>query len=144
MQDKAKGLEYYFRGAELGSSSASSCVADAYYYGDVIAKDEKTATHYYEQAAMQGNNGARHNLGIDEANAGKYNRALQHWLIACERGNSNAGSLKNIKRLFVAGRATKEDYEKALLSFQAYVDEIKSDQRDEAAAMSEQYKYIDC
>ena len=34
-----------------------------------------------------------------------------------------------------------EDYGNALRSRQAYLDEIRSDQRDEAAAFGDQYKY---
>ena len=32
------------------------------------------------------------------------------------------------------GHATKDDYAEALQSYQAYLDEVKSDQRDQAAA----------
>ena len=41
----------------------------------------------------------------------------------------------------MAGCATKEDYAKALQAYQAYLDEIKSGQRDEAAVFSDEYKY---
>jgi hypothetical protein len=40
------------------------------------------------------------------------------------------------------GNATKECYEKALRSYQQYMDKIKSDQRDEAAAFSEEFNYL--
>ena len=39
------------------------------------------------------------------------------------------------------GDATKEVYTKALRSYQAYLDEIKSDQRDEAAAADDDEYY---
>jgi hypothetical protein len=39
------------------------------------------------------------------------------------------------------GNATNDDYTKALESYQAYLDEIKSVQRDEAAAENDDYKY---
>ena len=38
------------------------------------------------------------------------------------------------------GHATKEDYAQALRAHQAYMDEIRSDQRDKAAA-DKKYKY---
>ena len=41
------------------------------------------------------------------------------------------------------GHATNDDYAKALRSYQAYLDEIKSDQRDMAAAAYDQYKYYE-
>ena len=37
--------------------------------------------------------------------------------------------------------ATKDDYTQALRAYQAYVVEIKSPQRDEAAAFNDAYKY---
>jgi TPR repeat protein len=141
VRDKSKALEYYIRGAELGSAMALSVVARAYYVGcdDAIAKDEKKARHYYELAAMKGNNQSRCHLGVEEAKDGKYDKALKHWLISCGRGHH--ASLENIKHLFMNGNATKEDYGKALRSYQQYIDEVKSDQRDKAAAFDGKFKY---
>ena len=56
--------------------------------------------------------------------------------------SSYADSLKQIKRLFTEGHAAKDDYTKALRLYQAYLDEIRSDQRDKAAAGDEDYKYL--
>ena len=39
------------------------------------------------------------------------------------------------------GHATKDDYTKALRAYQAYLVEIKSTQRDKAAAASANYRY---
>ena len=50
-------------------------------------------------------------------------------------------SLKGIKQLCMRGLATKSDYTKALRAYQAYLDEIRSDQRDKAAALSDDYRY---
>jgi TPR repeat protein len=141
MQDKSKAFEYFIRGAELGSAMALYAVANAYSSGDGLEKVEKYARHYYELAAMQRHNASRCSLGIEEAKAGKYEKALKHWLISCGRGSNS--SSENIKGLFMKGHATKEDYEKALRSYQQYIDEIKSDQRDEAAAFHEKYRYLD-
>ena len=88
---------------------------------------------------LQGHAEARHNLGCTEANTGNYDRALMHWMIAVKGGGNH--SLENIKRMYKEGHATKDDYTKALKSYQSYVDEIKSDQRDKAAAEDEDYKY---
>ena len=41
------------------------------------------------------------------------------------------------------GNATKDDYSIALKAYQAYLSEIKSDQRDKAAAYSDNYKYYE-
>ena len=50
-------------------------------------------------------------------------------------------SLDSIKKLYLKGRATKEEYTKALQSYQAYLGEVKSKQRDEAAAADEESRY---
>ena len=50
-------------------------------------------------------------------------------------------SLEKIHQLYIDGHVTKEDYTKALQSYQVYLSEIKSDQRDEAAAADEDNRY---
>ena len=67
-------------------------------------------------------------------------RALNHYLIAVRDGYSN--SLKKIQKMYNDGHATKDEYTTALRSYQTYLGEIKSKQRDEAAAFdSEKYQY---
>ena len=66
-------------------------------------------------------------------------RALKHFMIAVRGGY--ADSLKQIQNLYTNGHATKEDYTKALQSYQAYLSEIKSKQRDEAAAVDADDRY---
>ena len=83
---------------------------------------------------------ARYNLGVIEANLNNMDRALKHWMIAVKDGDSK--SLEGIKRLYLKGYATKDEYTKALKSHQAYLDEIKSEQR-EAAAYDDRYKYYE-
>ena len=41
------------------------------------------------------------------------------------------------------GHATRDDYAKALRAYQAYLEEIKSDQRNKAAEYSDRYKYYE-
>ena len=130
-QDMVKALELWHRASELGNANAYGEIGVAYRYGRGVERDEKKAIHYWELAAMGGSVQARHNLGITEEEAGNMDRALKHWMIAVKDGNS--GSLENIKRLYGYGRATKDDYANALKSYQAYLAEVKSDQRDEAA-----------
>ena len=59
-------------------------------------------------------------------------RAVKHWMIAMHDGDHMA--LEGIKKLYRVGHATKDVYTEALRSYQLYQDQIKSDQRDEAAA----------
>ena len=81
----------------------------------------------------------RNNLGNNERNAGNMGRALKHYMIAVRGGY--AKSLEKIKELYSFGLASKDDYTKALQSYQEYLGEIKSDQRETAAAYSDRFKY---
>ena len=60
-------------------------------------------------------------------------------MIAAGCGDND--SLERIKQLFMNGDATKDDYSKALRSYQEHLVEIKSAQRDEAAAYSDEFNY---
>ena len=139
-QDRVKALELWQRAGELGNADAYFNIGNAYSTGNGMERDEKKADHYYELAAMGGDEMARHNLGCAEALARNYDRALKHWLISVGGGINE--SLKNIQKLFMDGHATKDDYTKALLAYQMYLDEIRSEQRDQAATANDGYKYI--
>ena len=138
-QDYTKALELWHRAAELGYSVAYGSIGFAYKYGEGVEVDEKKAVHYYELAAIMGDEKARYNLGNNEIRAGNLDRALKHFMIAIRSGDD--GSLKRIQELYSNGHATKDDYTKALQSYQAYLSEIKSPQRDEAAAADERHHY---
>jgi len=139
-QNYDKALELYCRAAELGHIDAYCNIGSAYIYGRGVEIDIKKASHYWELAAMRGEVVARHNLGIDEARAGNMDRALKHYMIAVRSGLSD--SLKTIKLLYSNGHAIKDTYTKALRLYQEYLSEIKSPQREEAAAFSKElYRY---
>ena len=138
-QDHAKALELWHRAGELGYAGAYHNIGCAYDGGDGVEKDEKKADHYSELAAMGGVADARHNLGNAEGHKGNMDRALKHHMLAAGSGDND--SLKKIKHMYKDGKATKDDYAKALQAYQAYLNEIKSPQRDEAAAADENYKY---
>jgi len=138
-QDYTKALEFWHRAGELGHAFANCNMGLAYNKGRGVEMDKKKANHYYELAAMAGDADARCNLGIKEENAGNWDRALKHHMIAVGSGSSK--SLMIIKDFYSYGYATKEDYTKALQLYQAYLGEIKSKQRDEAAEFDEEYRY---
>ena len=140
-RDYTKSLELYHRAGELGNFHSYYNVGIAYFNGKGVARDAKKAIHYYELAAIGGNVHARFNLGCGDAEAGNMERALKHFMIAAESGDND--SLRNIKQLYMNGHATKDDYAKALRSYQSYLDDIKSDDRDKAAAFKDDYKYFD-
>ena len=138
-QDHIKALELWQKAAGLGNAEAYASIGYAYHHGDGVEVDNKKAKYYYELAAMKGDASARYNLGNAEKKAGNIDRAIKHYLIASRSGYSD--SLKQIQRIYSNGQATKEDYTKALQLFQTYLAEIKSPQRDEAAAFSDEYRY---
>ena len=74
-----------------------------------------------------------------EGRAGDRDRTLMHLMIAVKGGNND--SLNTIQTLYLKGFTSKEVYTKALQSYQEYLGEIKSDQRDKAAAFDEEYRY---
>ena len=140
-QDYTKALELWHQAGELGYTEAITNVGYFYDIGIGVERDEEKAMYHYELAAMKGDMLARHNLGLEEEKAGNMDRALRHFMIAAGSGSSI--SLKVLKVLYSNGRVTKEDYTTVLRSYQAYLSEIKSPQRDKAAAADDQYRYYD-
>ena len=138
-QDFDKSLELFHRAADLGGAKAYLGIGFAYDIGKGLEVDKKKSTHYYELSAIKGNVDARHNLGITEEGAGNIDRAVKHHMIAVRGGY--AKSLEAIKEMYSYGLATKEDYTKALRLYQEYLSEIRSTQRDKAAAANEDYRY---
>ena len=138
-QNYAKAFELLHRSAELGNADANGCIGNAYNNGEGMVVDKKKATHYFELAAIGGSEVARYNLSIKEKLAGNFDRSLKHFMIGVRSGD--APSLNQIKELYLNGHAAKEDYTKALQLYQTYLAEIKSDQRDKAAATDEDYRY---
>ena len=60
-------------------------------------------------------------------------------MIAVRGGDTD--SVKAIQRMYKNGHVAKDHYANSLRSHQVYMNEIKSDQRDKAAAFSDSYKY---
>ena len=131
-QDYYKALELFVQAGELGHADAYCNVGYAYENGNGAEIDKKKANHFYKLAAIRGDVYARYNLGVDEEDLGSMNRALKHYMIAAEGGEPI--SLKKIQKLYTNGHATKDDYATSLRAYQAYLVEIKSAQRDKAAA----------
>ena len=136
-QDYSKALEFFHRAGDL---EAFCSIGSAYKYGQGVETDKKKAVYYYELSAMKGDADARHNVGVMEDNACNIKRALRHYMIAA--GSGHTGSVGRIKTLYSKGQATKEEYTRALQLYQTYLGEIKSDQRDKAAAFdSDRFRY---
>ena len=139
-KDSIKALQLWHQAAELGIARAYFNIGTAYDCGRMgVEVDKKKANHYYELAAMKGSAVARHNLGCIEERTGNIERAKKHWMISVRDGYTD--SLIAIRKYYSNGLATKEEYTQVLRSYQEYLGEIKSTQRDEAAVFDDKYKY---
>ena len=131
-QDRDKAMELWLRAGELGCADAYYNVGHAYRRGQGVERDIEKAKHYYELAAMEGFVIARHVLGNLEMDTGNMSRAVKHYMVSAGAGDDD--SLKGIREGFMRGHVTKDDFEKALRSHKEANDEMKSDQREAAAA----------
>ena len=129
-KDMRKAITLFTEAAELGSIDALFNLGVAYDCGDGVQQDEAKAAEYLKKAAMQGHVESRYNLGCIEGNKGSYDRAVRHFLISAKLGHK--GSLEMIKKVCIAGHATKEQYTQALKGYQDAVAEMKSHDRVEA------------
>ena len=134
-QDYAKANELWLRAGELGFATAYHNLANSYLNGEGVDEDIKEAEKHWELAAMGGDAKARYNLGAWEKRAGNISRAMKHWMIAAWAGCD--GSLKHIRVGFFKGHVTKDDFETTSRAHKEATDEVKSDQRDIAAAYDE-------
>lgn len=132
LQDTEKTIKLWLQAGELGCAEAYNNIGVVYEDGEGVEKDVKMSKHFYELAAMGGCLDARNHLGFVEEFACNMNKAVKHWMISAGAGHDE--SLMKIRECFVEGHATKGDFERALRAHQASKDEIKSDQRDAAAA----------
>ncbi len=129
-RDYETAFEYLTKAAELGNAGAHHYLSTMYFNGEGVEKDMEKAVHHWEEAAIGGHPFARHNLGIYEANNGRFERAAKHFII-----NANLefnDSLKLIKKLYAEGHASKEEYATALRGYQAAVEATKSTEREKA------------
>ncbi|EJK58883.1 hypothetical protein THAOC_20958 [Thalassiosira oceanica] len=132
-KDMRKAVDLWTEAAELGTTEALFHLGVVYNHGEGVQKDKAKAAEFYMKATMQGHVMSRCNLGHSEAEKGKHKRAVRHFLISAKMGHKR--SVENIKGLFIAGLATKEQYAEALKGYQDAVEEMKSHDRDEASAL---------
>ena len=129
-QDWARANELYLKAGELGCAGAYYNLGIHYYNGNGVEVDMKKAKHYFELAVMNGDIDARHNLGCMERQAGNHQRAFKHCLISARAGHKL--SLNMVKKGYIDGFVTKDEYANTLRSYQKSQDEMKSDMRDKA------------
>ena len=131
-EDRRKAVELYAEAAELGSNDALCHLGVAYNRGYGVEEDKEKGAEYFKKAAMQRHVASRHRLGMVEGEKGNLDRGVRHMLISAKMGGTE--SIETIKKLFMAGVITKEQYAEALKGYQDAEEEMKSRDRDEAKA----------
>lgn len=139
-----EAFKFYHRAADLGSSGARRFLSIMYGnghnknivsvlsdYGLRVSNDEIKSKKYLELAAMAGCSLSRYTLVLDEIDAFRFDRALKHSLIASSCGNIIA--VNTVRSFLREGVATRDQYAQALRGYQQYLNEVRSDQRDQAA-----------
>jgi len=131
-QDRGKANELNLKAGELGCDNGYFNLGNSYRDGKGVTADTEKANYYFELAAMNGSISARNNLGCLEHRAGNYERAYKHFIIAARAGDM--ASLNNVKKGFMKGVVTKDEYEMTLRAYHERQKEMKSDERDKADA----------
>ena len=129
-KDARKAVELWTEAAELGSIEALYNLGVAYDRGVGVQQDKAKGIQFWRKAAMQGCVESRNNLGHYEAQKWKLDHAVKHYLISAKMGDDV--SVENVKKMFMMGTATKEQYAQALNGYQDAAEGMKSHDREEA------------
>ena len=70
---------------------------------------------------------------VIERDASNHHRAYKHFVLAAKAGIKE--SLNAVKKGYMKGFVTKEEYANTLRAYQQRQDEMKSDERDKAEAL---------
>jgi len=92
------------------------------------AGDKKKAKFHGEAAAMAGDEVARCNLGIIEAQSGNMERAIKHFTIAASAGDYRAMNI--LIPSFQSGRFSRESSNSTLTAYNNSCAELRSEARD--------------
>ena len=128
--DYSSAFEYFTKAAELGDAEAHVKLADLYYRGKGVEKDEKKGRYHLEEAAIGGHPIARHNLAVFEMKNGRPERAVKHLIIAANLGYEM--SMKGLWKCFSVGHVSKDDLSVTLRAHHTAVNATKSPQRKTA------------
>ena len=128
--DTNAAFDYFTMAAALGDAEAHYQLSCLYGRGEGVEKDSGKKLHHLKEAAIGGQPNARHNLGCEEGNNGRMDRAAKHFIIAAKLGHDD--SLGNVKDLYKDGLVSKDDFAAALRGHHAAIVATKSPQREEA------------
>ena len=136
-QDYRKANELFLQAGEMGCASAYYNLGRSHEKGLGVEIDIKKAKYYFESAAMMGDVQARCLLGAheidEEASIQSIHRSQKHFMVAARAGHTIA--LDVVKRGFIRGHVTKDEYAQTLRAYKKRYDEMKSDARDRAAPL---------
>ncbi|KAL9181332.1 hypothetical protein ACHAXT_010137 [Thalassiosira profunda] len=129
-KDSIQAMEFWAKGAEMGSLACHVRIGHSYMFGRVVEKSDEKAKYHYQMAALGGNIDGREMLGTMECNSGNMRRAMRHWMIAAKAGSENA--LSYVAKGFADqdGHVTLKEWITTLAAFQEAEAEMKSEQRD--------------
>lgn len=104
-----------------------------------MAVDIQKSRHHCEMAAITGHGVARFFLGCKEMNDddGNLFLAMKHFMIGASQGYND--SLNEVKKGFVSGCITQDDYLRTFAAHKKSLSEIQSKQRDKAVAKRSSY-----
>jgi TPR repeat protein len=131
-QDHAEALKLIHKSAKLGDQFANFNLYLFNQKGSFKERYTRKAKYHIQISAIAGNVSARYGLGCDELKAGNRDRAYTHWMISANDGH--ALSMEAVKKGYKLGYVTKDDCAKTIRAYGHSIDEMKSDQRDRAAA----------
>jgi tetratricopeptide (TPR) repeat protein len=123
-QDHVKAMELFTKALELGCSKAHYQLGNIYHEGGNLKK----AKFHNEAAAMAGNEVARCNLGVMEAQSGNIERAIKHWTIAASAGSYH--SMHELIIFFKQGHVSRESIDSTLIAYNNACAELRSEARD--------------
>ena len=130
--DYEGAFEYWTKAADLGDFDAHYDLGLMYKNGEGVEEDKEKMAYHWEKASIGGHPQARYNLGCYEERHGTMERSVKHFVISAKLGLEE--SMKALWKHYSVGNITKEELEATLRTHQAAIDEMKSPERDAAAA----------
>jgi TPR repeat protein len=134
-QDYEKAIELFTKAGELGHAAAFGNIASLHDDGRGVSLNILKAKYYYGKAAIMGDHSSRHNLGCIEGKDGNLEKAMKHFRIAAKNGVKE--SLEILREKVAGGMMEQSDFDSILQDYERSINEIKSEQRDLAAALLE-------
>jgi len=133
--DYSSAFDCWTKAAKLGDAKSHYQLSALYMDGLGVQKNKKKDVYHLKEAAIRGHVVSRFNLGVEEKNNGKIERAVKHFIIAANHGYDDA--IDMLRDMYALGLVTKGEFAAALRSHQAAVDATKSPHREEVESMLE-------